>query len=119
MTIRWKVRLALSSGDISDSFDRYDHHSVTFIATRTDDISCQETISALKLKNDPTLAELERRIEAHPHTLKRMRNKNMDFEELIDGGLLHARTFSHLTLLQLSKVKGRGRRRVKKVLILV
>jgi hypothetical protein len=40
----------------------YDAHTITFIASKCDDISCSEVIRALQLEDDPTLEEIEDQI---------------------------------------------------------
>ncbi|KAJ2931653.1 hypothetical protein H1R20_g5445, partial [Candolleomyces eurysporus] len=42
----------------------YDDHCITFIASKCDDISCSEVISALDLYSDPVLEDIEERIES-------------------------------------------------------
>ncbi|KAF6762688.1 hypothetical protein DFP72DRAFT_876603 [Ephemerocybe angulata] len=42
----------------------YDDHCITFIASKCDDISCSEVISALDLYSEPELEEIEERIES-------------------------------------------------------
>ncbi|KAJ3800411.1 hypothetical protein GGU11DRAFT_403343 [Lentinula aff. detonsa] len=41
----------------------YDDHAITFIASKTDDISCSEVISALHLEDDPELEVIEDDLE--------------------------------------------------------
>ncbi|CAK5275569.1 unnamed protein product [Mycena citricolor] len=41
----------------------YDDHTITFIATKCDDISCSEIINNLQLDGDPELEEIEERLE--------------------------------------------------------
>ncbi|KAJ3773109.1 hypothetical protein FB446DRAFT_18931 [Lentinula raphanica] len=41
----------------------YHDHTITFIASKTDDISCSEVISALHLEDDPELEEIESELE--------------------------------------------------------
>lgn len=45
----------------------YDDSTITFIATKTDDISCSEVIRALKLQSDEEIVAIEKRI----HGLKK------------------------------------------------
>ncbi|RXW25223.1 hypothetical protein EST38_g555 [Candolleomyces aberdarensis] len=42
----------------------YDDHCITFIASKCDDISCSEVISALDLYSDPVLEDIEERIDS-------------------------------------------------------
>ena len=37
----------------------YDDSCITFIATKTDDVSCSEIVNALNLEDDPVLQEIE------------------------------------------------------------
>ncbi|KAI0320228.1 hypothetical protein OF83DRAFT_1215368 [Amylostereum chailletii] len=41
----------------------YDDHTITFIASKCDDISCSEVIGVLGLDDDPTLEAIEERID--------------------------------------------------------
>ena len=43
----------------------YDTHAITFIASKTDDISCSEVIRALQLEEDPELEEIEERLDQY------------------------------------------------------
>ncbi|KAG8979124.1 hypothetical protein FRC05_009334 [Tulasnella sp. 425] len=43
----------------------YDTSTVTFVATKTDDISCNEIITALRLEDDPELLEIEDKIRQY------------------------------------------------------
>jgi hypothetical protein len=42
---------------------RYDSQRITFVATKTDDISCREIIRSLKLRDNPTLREILSRLD--------------------------------------------------------
>lgn len=41
----------------------YDAHTITFIASKCDDISCREVITALNLEDEDDLLAIEDRIE--------------------------------------------------------
>ncbi|KAJ3550796.1 hypothetical protein NMY22_g232 [Coprinellus aureogranulatus] len=41
----------------------YDSRRITFIASRTDDVSCREIIRSLKLHTNPTLKEIQERLD--------------------------------------------------------
>ncbi|KAG6872791.1 hypothetical protein C0995_006520 [Termitomyces sp. Mi166 len=42
----------------------YDDHTITFIASKCDDVSCSEVIRSLQLEDDPELEEIEGRLES-------------------------------------------------------
>lgn len=45
------------------AFYRYDSQCITFIASKTDDVSCSEVVRALRLTNDPVYKEIQGRIK--------------------------------------------------------
>ncbi|KAG6894378.1 hypothetical protein C0992_006392 [Termitomyces sp. T32_za158] len=49
---------------ISQTGSDYDDHTITFIASKCDDVSCSEIIRALQLEEDPELEAIEERIES-------------------------------------------------------
>lgn len=61
----------------------YDDHCITFIASKCDDISCSEVISALNLYDEPELIEMEDRIDALDESIKEQRNKKTGAEKEI------------------------------------
>ncbi|OAX43900.1 hypothetical protein K503DRAFT_846915 [Rhizopogon vinicolor AM-OR11-026] len=56
----------------------YDAHTITFIASKCDDVSCSEIISALSLEEDPELEEIESRIEQYKEETEELKEKKVD-----------------------------------------
>ncbi|KAG2146754.1 hypothetical protein DEU56DRAFT_786239 [Suillus clintonianus] len=74
----------------------YDAHTITFIASKCDDISCSEVIPALGLEDDPELEEIEGRIEQYKEETAELKEKKTDTESLmksIDKELKQVRAF--------------------------
>ncbi|KAG0709554.1 hypothetical protein DFH29DRAFT_792939, partial [Suillus ampliporus] len=74
----------------------YDAHTITFIASKCDDISCSEVIPALGLEDDPELEEIEGRIEQYKEETAELKEKKVDAEswmKTIDKQLKQIRAF--------------------------
>ncbi|KAG2369878.1 hypothetical protein BDR07DRAFT_1526349 [Suillus spraguei] len=74
----------------------YDAHTITFIASKCDDISCSEVIPALSLEDDPELEEIEGRIEQYKEETADLKEKKADAEssmKAIDKQLKTVRSF--------------------------
>ncbi|KAG2077497.1 hypothetical protein BDR04DRAFT_1196025 [Suillus decipiens] len=74
----------------------YDAHTITFIASKCDDISCSEVIPALSLEDDPELEEIEGRIEQYKEEAADLKEKKADAEssmKAIDKQLKTVRSF--------------------------
>ncbi|KAJ8590321.1 hypothetical protein M405DRAFT_897528 [Rhizopogon salebrosus TDB-379] len=56
----------------------YDAHTITFIASKCDDVSCSEVIFALGLEDDPELEEIEGRIEQYKEETEELKEKKAD-----------------------------------------
>jgi hypothetical protein len=61
----------------------YDDHCITFIASKCDDISCSEVISALNLYDEPELMEMEDRIDVLDESIKEQKVKKTGAEKEI------------------------------------
>ncbi|KAG7097036.1 hypothetical protein E1B28_004429 [Marasmius oreades] len=59
----------------------YDDHAITFIASKTDDISCSEVINALNLEDDPELEVIEEEIDANNEDTKEFKCKKIESKE--------------------------------------
>ncbi|KDQ65115.1 hypothetical protein JAAARDRAFT_188367 [Jaapia argillacea MUCL 33604] len=74
----------------------YDANSITFVATKCDDISCSEVVGALNLDDDPELEEIEDRIEKCNDETQEWKGKKADAEKLakeIDKELKQLRAY--------------------------
>ncbi|KAG2348817.1 hypothetical protein BDR05DRAFT_873352 [Suillus weaverae] len=74
----------------------YDAHTITFIASKCDDISCSEVIPALGVEDDPELEEIEGRIEQYKEETADLKEKKTDAEssmKAIDKQLKEVRAF--------------------------
>ncbi|KAG1755777.1 hypothetical protein EDB19DRAFT_1956649 [Suillus lakei] len=74
----------------------YDAHTITFIASKCDDISCSEVIPALGVEDDPELEEIEGRIEQYKEETAVLKEKKSDAEssmKAIDKQLKQFRAF--------------------------
>ncbi|KAF9569032.1 hypothetical protein CPC08DRAFT_790765 [Agrocybe pediades] len=60
----------------------YDDHAITFIATKCDDVSCQEIIPALDLGDDPDLEEIQDRLDDLAREIKASKKAKRDAEIL-------------------------------------
>ncbi|KAG2135905.1 uncharacterized protein EDB93DRAFT_1303704 [Suillus bovinus] len=58
----------------------YDAHTITFIASKCDDISCSEVIPALGIEDDPELEEIEGRIERYKKDTADLKKRKTDAE---------------------------------------
>ncbi|KAG1892585.1 hypothetical protein F4604DRAFT_1700262 [Suillus subluteus] len=58
----------------------YDAHTITFIATKSDDITCSEVISDLDLEDDTVLKEIESRITLCTEETTELKLKKVDAE---------------------------------------
>ncbi|KAG1892548.1 hypothetical protein F4604DRAFT_1699937 [Suillus subluteus] len=74
----------------------YDAHTITFIASKCDDISCSEVIPALGVEDDPELEEIEGRIEQYKEEtidLKKKKGDAVSSMKAIDKQLKDVRAF--------------------------
>ncbi|TFY76651.1 hypothetical protein EWM64_g7360 [Hericium alpestre] len=67
--------------NVSKAAQHYDAETITFIATKTDDISCAETIDQLGLAGDPDLQELEERYDLYQVEIHLSKAKQTDIRE--------------------------------------
>jgi hypothetical protein len=89
----------------------YDAHTITFIASKCDDISCSEVIPALGVEDDPELEEIEGRIEQYKEETIVLKKKKTDAEssmKAIDKQLKDVRAFlaeyeQHKTALEIGE----------------
>jgi hypothetical protein len=56
------VSAANGPGGCIECDRRYNSQCITFIASKNDDVSCKEIITALKLRKDPALIAIDARI---------------------------------------------------------
>lgn len=63
--------------------NNYDDHCITFIASKCDDISCSEVISALGLHGDPELEAIEERIDEFQEQITEKKKKKTEAEKII------------------------------------
>lgn len=63
----------------------YDDSAITFIATKTDDVSCSEVIRALKLQSDEKIVAIEKRIHALKKDQKALKKGNKSASAAIKG----------------------------------
>ncbi|KAK1224421.1 hypothetical protein PQX77_012717 [Marasmius sp. AFHP31] len=61
----------------------YDDHTITFIASKTDDISCSEVIDALALDDDPELEAIEEELDSNKEETKEYTQKKKDAKKAI------------------------------------
>ncbi|KAJ8086531.1 hypothetical protein PM082_005354 [Marasmius tenuissimus] len=61
----------------------YDDHTITFIASKTDDISCSEVIDALALDDDPELEGIEEELDSNKEETKEYTQKKKDAKKAI------------------------------------
>ncbi|TEB25966.1 hypothetical protein FA13DRAFT_1777191 [Coprinellus micaceus] len=69
----FKLQLMINvetSDKVAECISGYDDHSVTFIATKCDDIACAEVIRALNLRHNPRFQAIEDRITELNATLE-------------------------------------------------
>jgi hypothetical protein len=64
----------------------YDPSTITFVATKCDDISCSEVIPALGIDDDPVLIEIESRIDDVRDEMKEARERKEEADTLVKGG---------------------------------
>ncbi|KAG1863428.1 P-loop containing nucleoside triphosphate hydrolase protein [Suillus tomentosus] len=62
----------------------YDAHTITFIATKCDDISCSEVITTLDLKDDPALKKINKCIISCKKETSELKLKKADTESLTE-----------------------------------
>ncbi|KAG1886363.1 uncharacterized protein F5891DRAFT_1120509 [Suillus fuscotomentosus] len=62
----------------------YDAHTITFIATKCDDISCSEVITTLDLKDDPALEKINKCIISCKKETSELKLKKADTESLTE-----------------------------------
>ncbi|KAL5530325.1 hypothetical protein ACEPAF_6582 [Sanghuangporus sanghuang] len=60
-------------------------NTITFIATKCDDISCSEVIGSLSLEDDPVLEEIEERITEIRSDMKGWKQKKTEAEKVAKG----------------------------------
>ncbi|KAF9006452.1 hypothetical protein BDQ17DRAFT_284172 [Cyathus striatus] len=60
----------------------YDDHTITFIASKCDDISCSEVIRALHLEEDPELEVIEEKIEQLQEDMSHWKRKKSSAEKV-------------------------------------
>lgn len=63
----------------------YDDHTITFIASKCDDISCSEVIRALRLEDDPELEAIEERLDGINGEKAEWEKKKKAAEKLAKG----------------------------------
>ncbi|KAF5393772.1 hypothetical protein D9757_000094 [Collybiopsis confluens] len=63
----------------------YDDHTITFIASKTDDISCSEVIRALQLEDDPELEVIEEELEKITDDIKESDCKRKESDKVAKG----------------------------------
>ncbi|EPQ59276.1 hypothetical protein GLOTRDRAFT_136192 [Gloeophyllum trabeum ATCC 11539] len=63
----------------------YDANSITFVATKCDDISCSEVIRALNLDDEPELVEIEGRIEQCNDDMEEWKEKKSEADQVVKG----------------------------------
>ncbi|KAG0709519.1 hypothetical protein DFH29DRAFT_869853 [Suillus ampliporus] len=61
----------------------YDAHTITFIGTKCDDVSCDEIIPAFYLEGNPELEEIKGRIELYKKETANLEEKKADAESRI------------------------------------
>ncbi|KAL0573914.1 hypothetical protein V5O48_008034 [Marasmius crinis-equi] len=60
----------------------YDDHTITFIASKTDDISCSEVVDALALDDDPELETIEEELESNKEETKECNEKKKESKKI-------------------------------------
>ncbi|KAJ7068199.1 hypothetical protein C8F01DRAFT_1117262 [Mycena amicta] len=86
----------------------YDAHTITFIATKCDDISCSEVISNLHLEDDPELEEIQERIHQISTEKSETKKKRLEAdgrvkalnEEIAECRAIKKEQEEHLTALR-------------------
>ncbi|CAE6433667.1 unnamed protein product, partial [Rhizoctonia solani] len=63
---------------------KYNCHSITFIATKTDDVSCPEVIGQLDLAGDPELQDIEMRIDSVNAEMEKLSDANNKRNKIIN-----------------------------------
>jgi hypothetical protein len=63
----------------------YDPSTITFVATKCDDISCSEVIPALNLERDSELMDLEERLETATDEIREARAKKEEADGMCKG----------------------------------
>ncbi|KAF9055172.1 hypothetical protein BDZ89DRAFT_1055778 [Hymenopellis radicata] len=63
----------------------YDDHSITFIASKCDDISCTEVIRALQLDEDEDLEAIDERIDENEDKAKALKKEKTTVERALKG----------------------------------
>lgn len=63
----------------------YADHTITFIASKCDDISCSEVVRALHLYDDPQLEEIEARIDDLVNEMSVWKKKETEAQKLVKG----------------------------------
>ncbi|KAI3612523.1 hypothetical protein WG66_009883 [Moniliophthora roreri] len=60
---------------LQDAINDYDDHAITFIASKTDDISCSEVINALDLHDEPELEAIEEELYSNSEETKEFKKR--------------------------------------------
>ncbi|KAJ7228734.1 hypothetical protein GGX14DRAFT_414563 [Mycena pura] len=60
----------------------YDDHTITFIATKCDDISCSEVIQNLRLDEDPELDDIQEKIHRNADEMSECKKKREEFHKV-------------------------------------
>jgi hypothetical protein len=63
----------------------YDQSTITFVATKCDDISCSEVIPALNLEDDAELLDIEARIDRAEEEQEEARDQKEDANRTLKG----------------------------------
>ncbi|KZT24461.1 hypothetical protein NEOLEDRAFT_1134832 [Neolentinus lepideus HHB14362 ss-1] len=66
-------------------YGNYDANSITFVATKCDDISCSEVVRALNLDDEPELVEIEERIDLCNDDIEEWNNKKLEVDKVVKG----------------------------------
>ncbi|KAF7331910.1 hypothetical protein MKEN_00071300 [Mycena kentingensis (nom. inval.)] len=61
----------------------YDDHTITFIATKCDDISCSEIINSLNLDEDPEFIEIQDRLDHLARDMSVQKKKRREADSLV------------------------------------
>lgn len=59
--------------------------TITFIATKCDDVSCSEAIGSLSLEDDPELEDIETRLRDVHNEIKECKGKKAAAEKVAKG----------------------------------
>jgi hypothetical protein len=65
----------------------YDDSCITFIATKTDDVSCSEIISALNLEDELVLQEIEAKIYEATEHMGDLKSEKIAADKKVKGKL--------------------------------